>query len=482
MEVPTLQRWASLSPVSVKETNPRRRKQLVKQLLKKGDKLGNAVNTVVISSKNDQIANYNVKTVERLRNESVEEFSNRITHEVNIVQSFDHEYIQKIYEALIGVHHAYIIAEHAEPADLDLRDEKDLWCTFKKLVTAVGLLHDNGFAHIAIMPENILWGKNGHLKLSGFEKATEVAGFGKEQLLIKSEKIAKGVPKRLLPPEIMQASAFLDAKPVDVYLLGTWLLDLVYKTTDWVWREKIQEFNAGKGKSALDPFEWCADDEFRTILERMVAGDPDKRPLISEILETSFMKKIEVCSESDKSLKHWHGLPIEYANESPDLRQLLMMKQTKLYKQRSSGLTLAEKEDVRLYDEEGKPEPNVTETDQERVRQSLQIPSIVPDSTKPVSVTSLEATENKLSIVGTISCKVPAKMVKIRHSFDNWKHVEEDIVAVLIRRSNEDDMYAFEIDISDVDFDELEFAVVLVGDESEIWDNNGGANYKIEVY
>ncbi|KAJ1551690.1 hypothetical protein HK096_004361, partial [Nowakowskiella sp. JEL0078] len=465
--------WRQLSPFSHIESPTRRRKRILKSLLKTSP-----IPETFDGSNNPQITLYatphnpafNVKLHQIRKGETKHEFHSRTNHELSVVQSLTpHPNIQPIYECITGIHTAYLIMGTAgNPSGEKFRDERDVWCTFKKLVAVVQHIHVHGWVHLHIDARSLWWrADSGDLILTDFTHTTRVVGTSNEIFLLKADRIKRIVDSRLQPPEVADAVDFCDPRFVDVYMIGAWLLDVVYGEPGWTWRDKIQEFNAGKGKSVdLDPFEWCIDDGFRTLLERMMAADPDKRPLLAEVLENEFVKRIEM---------HWHGM-VHHEGTAADFYHQFMSQRTKLQKRGSSGITLAENKDISMIQNH----LDVSDTDSlssEPTRPPVLLPALTADtsSKKQLTVTTLKISDDGCAIVGIITASVPSKIIKVRHTFNNWESVERDIIAERISGN----LFKFSIGFGGRDSDGLEFAVLLQSsiDGSEIWDNNSGLNY-----
>ncbi|KAI8800203.1 hypothetical protein BJ742DRAFT_874785 [Cladochytrium replicatum] len=451
------------------------------------------------------------------------DFKRRVNEEIRLSRRF--ATIEPIlflptYEAVFGRRHAYLIlpAEIKTQSSISFVDERDLWCTFKKLVQAVAVMHSQGYAHRDLLSDQaVIWSKGGSFKLGALGSAMfvetggvsfPVKGFSAgaiqrahaARLQQSSNKRSKtavhdttslftpaGILKsdnQYLPPEI---DDFYDAKAADVYLLGLWLLKSVYGPaipSSYVFRDRLVDLSRSKQKDAVsdveehsggengrsmfdqrgfDPLGWCTEADMKALLVRMLSRDPENRPTVHEILNNEFVKRVVTCDQDgseDKYQQHWHGIR---QHEDPMHLHTLAKHRSAILEAMSSGFTLTNGESPAHH------KPSSVPTSRPRSGLS-HIPGIVTNfalqsqSTSQGSLRSLD--------IATTHDGVPFLYGRLSESFrgfvrctrDGWETFV-DIPAVSAR---------FEIDVRDADM--IEFAVC---DEYGRWDNNGGQNYRV---
>ncbi|KAI8807943.1 hypothetical protein BJ742DRAFT_853870 [Cladochytrium replicatum] len=453
------------------------------------------------------------------------DFKRRVNEEIRLSRRFsaiEPSLFLPTYDAVFGRRHAYLIlpAEIKTQPSISFVDERDLWCTFKKLVQAVAVLHSQGYAHRDLLSEQaVIWSKGGSFKLGALGSAIfvetggvsfPVNGFPSGAIQrAQTAKFQQSTAKRskttvrdttslftpagilksdnqYLPPEIVD---FYDAKAADVYLLGLWLLKSVFGPaipSDYVFRDRLVDLSRSKQKDAVsddvdgppsgeesgrsmfdhrgfDPLGWCTDADMKALLVRMVSRDPENRPTVHEILNSEFVKRAVVCDQDgseDKYQQHWHGIR---QHEDPMHLHTLAKHRSAILEAMSSGFTLTNV-DVPSHShtvQPSRPTSRFSRVPGIATNFALQSQST---STSPVRSLDIALTHDGVPFLyGRLSESFRGFM---RCTRDGWKTFV-DIPAVSAR---------FEVDVRDADM--IEFALC---DAYGRWDNNAGQNYRVAI-
>ena len=108
------------------------------------------------------------------KNESPEEYEQKVKSEFSIANSLEHPNIVKTYRLCSRNgrwNHVMEYCAHGELFSLIQRDyltDADKLCLFKQVVRGVAYLHENGIAHRDIKLENLLLTEEGHVKITDF--------------------------------------------------------------------------------------------------------------------------------------------------------------------------------------------------------------------------------------------------------------------------------------------------------------------------
>lgn len=225
------------------------------------------------------------------------------------------------------------------------RDERN--CLFKQMLLGVNYLHSCGIAHRDIKPENLLITSQGCLKITDFGVADIFIPLDEDQSSkliewnkILNIKLSTGIngSEPYISPEVFEAKR--QNTGYDARLLDTWSCAIVYinmalngrlfckadkdetdyerfkkeVTAYWEQEKAMQDFvnsdsltNGDKRTQYLNekdkPLFFFNEfgDAGKKLIARMLADDARKRPLISSLLTTGFVKRIGMCIGPDPS-------------------------------------------------------------------------------------------------------------------------------------------------------------------------------------
>ena len=171
-----------------------------------------------LNNKTNEYVAIKVISVEFMNN-----FSERLTDELNIIKKLDNENILKFKEIYKSKNNIYIISEICDYSlskiILDHLSEKEIYDIFKQIINGMKYLYSKNILHRDIKPDNILI-KNGIIKIADFGFAKEA---DKKNTLMET---LCGSPLYMSPELIMNKS--YDFKS-DIWSLGIVLYQLMYK-------------------------------------------------------------------------------------------------------------------------------------------------------------------------------------------------------------------------------------------------------------
>ena len=198
----------------------------------------------------------------------------------------------------------YLILEYAEKGDLcryinGLRPLKEIHgkILFKKILTAVQQLHNNGVYHRDLKTKNILLDNKYNPMICDFGFSTNIKSNLKDEL----------GTAHSAAPEIYKH--FYDGERVDIFALGVILFNLV--TGQYAFEEASPKDNNYRlimikmhkqfWKKVSKIINTDISDEFKELYVKMIAFRPLGRPTIEEILKDEWMK--EINEKSDKEIE-----------------------------------------------------------------------------------------------------------------------------------------------------------------------------------
>ena len=159
----------------------------------------------------------------------VAEQKNILKQEAKAGQSFDHPNILKYHEVVVNKVHAYFTMDLFRAPNLKQQIYSDLngvQLRLKRLVELISLamehMHERGWLHKDIKPENILVNKASEVRLIDFSLAARIAGaFGK---LFGGKQAIQGTRTYMAPEQILGKQA---VPQTDMYSLGITVFEML---------------------------------------------------------------------------------------------------------------------------------------------------------------------------------------------------------------------------------------------------------------
>ena len=241
----------------------------------------------------------------------------RLKTEINLLRATDHPNIIKLYETFEDKQYIYLIMEECNGGELfqrlalnaknnKLYTEKDAAKLMKQILGAVNYLHHHGICHRDLKPENILLSSmsdNFQLKL---------IDFGLSKVLKTMNGTMKGEVGTVyyMAPEVLKGKYNIKC---DVWSCGVILYIMLcgnppfYSKDEKTLKEKICNFEYDFNHPAFNKVSEDAKDLIRSIFV-----DSKRRPNISDILNTSWVKENAPNAGSDYLNIDWQKI-IKYS-------------------------------------------------------------------------------------------------------------------------------------------------------------------------
>lgn len=152
------------------------------------------------------------------------ELKNELKNEANIAKELEHPNIIRLMEVSIGRDNCYFIMEHFRGGNLKnmiRNDHFTVQARAKKIMETCAqtfaYIHDKGWVHKDIKPDNILVTKAGDVRIIDFSLASKPTGFLSKMLTRKANVVIQGT-RTYLAPELIQRMPLTIA--ADIYSLG----------------------------------------------------------------------------------------------------------------------------------------------------------------------------------------------------------------------------------------------------------------------
>lgn len=202
-----------------------------------------------------------------------------ISKEISVLKRVHHKNIIEFKEVLTTGDLIYIVMELCNSGDLlgwiiDGRFEdniEELKRVFSEICDAVSYLHKNGIAHGDLKPENIIIGRNDHIKLIDF-------GYSHTEVLAGDQE--KSGTLYYAAPEMFKKGTF-NTQMADIWALG--ILMFAMETALFPYNEEmniVEQILTGDilYVEGMNP-------EIRTFVNRLVRVNPNDRPDIDQVIE-----------------------------------------------------------------------------------------------------------------------------------------------------------------------------------------------------
>lgn len=211
---------------------------------------------------------------------------NSLKHEFTVAGKFDHPLVIHVYEfdSFRGV--AYLVLEFAISRNMKMAiregvEELAYWTPkiIEEGARSLGYMHEQGWVHCDVKPDNFLLDTEGNVKLIDFSIAQKKkSGLGK--LFGGGSKVkgnVQGTRSYMSPEQIRGAT--LDDR-ADIYSYGCTIFELIsgklpYTATS---PDHLLDKHLRSGIPSLQAANDNVTPEFSALVERMMAKDPKQRP------------------------------------------------------------------------------------------------------------------------------------------------------------------------------------------------------------
>ncbi len=184
--------------------------------------LGYGARSTIYAVKDGQGASFALKRVTRRSGEDAR-FLTQAIHEHEIASHFDHPNLRRTHKIIrqrkmFRVSEVLVLMELVEGYSLEQHQPKDLGelCgVMKQVASALGAMHEQGYVHADIKPNNIMVTRDGSVKLIDFGQSCR-AGIAKERI--------QGTPDYIAPEQVKRRPL---SPATDAFNLGAtlyWLL------------------------------------------------------------------------------------------------------------------------------------------------------------------------------------------------------------------------------------------------------------------
>src|SRR4051812_39551753 len=154
-----------------------------------------------------------------------------LKHEATVGKKFDHPNIIRILDLKITKKHGYFLMEYFRAPNLKSMLRSDLTgarVRVKKLMEcvtqALAHMHEKGYVHRDVKPDNILINKGSEVRLIDFSLAAPPKALLGQLMHMKSRTVIPGT-RTYLAPELIQRAPLSTAS--DVYSLGVTLYEVL---------------------------------------------------------------------------------------------------------------------------------------------------------------------------------------------------------------------------------------------------------------
>jgi len=171
-----------------------------------------------------------------------EKIQTRIVTERNVMALHTHQFVVQMHYAFQDSEKVYMVMDYCEGGDLNfhLRRKNVPTVAAKfivaQVVLALGHLHEHGFIYRDLKPENVLFCKDGYVKLADFGLAKE----GVFSATSGAKSLCGSFP--YLSPEILMVFQGLEefeyGYATDYWSLGILLFEILFGVTPWYGKER----------------------------------------------------------------------------------------------------------------------------------------------------------------------------------------------------------------------------------------------------
>lgn len=211
------------------------------------------------------------------------ELKNELKNEANIAKELEHPNIIRLMEVSIGRDNCYFIMEHFRGGNLKnmiRNDHFTVQARAKKIMETCAqtfaFIHDKGWVHKDIKPDNILVTKSGDVRIIDFSLAAKPAGFLGKMLTRKASVVIQGTRTYLAPELIQRMPLTVSA---DIYSLGICFYELLVGRPPFIMSNPNDLLMAHVREQADKPSSYNVNltPELDQFIFKMIAKKPKER-------------------------------------------------------------------------------------------------------------------------------------------------------------------------------------------------------------
>jgi serine/threonine-protein kinase len=153
-----------------------------------------------------------------------------LKHEAKLTERFDHPNLVRFEKLVMNKRRGYMVMEYFRAPNLKMQLQTDavslqvrIARLVEQLCQVLGYLHELGWVHRDIKPDNILFNKASELRLIDFSLTTRAAG-AMSKIIGGKERVIQGTRTYISPETILKAPA---APAADIYSLGVTLFEIL---------------------------------------------------------------------------------------------------------------------------------------------------------------------------------------------------------------------------------------------------------------
>lgn len=229
-----------------------------------------------------------------------------LKHEAKVAKAFDHPSIIKVHKISVTKKHAYVLMDYFRAPNVKTQILTDMVglhsrfrLVFESLCLALGYMHEKGWVHKDIKPENILANKVGEMRLIDFSLSVRAAG-GLGKLFGARTKAVQGTKTYIAPETLLKKAPTIQT---DMYSLGITVFEMLTGNPPFrgmspgdLLRMHVQEKapDVSFSNKNVTP-------EMDRLVARLLAKKPANRPKNMEEIYSEF-RALKVFKEDPKDL------------------------------------------------------------------------------------------------------------------------------------------------------------------------------------
>ena len=205
-----------------------------------------------------------------------------LKHEFNVAKTFDHPNIVKYHELSVTKQHGYFVMDLFPAPSLKTQvfnDIRGLHMRLKRLVelvaSALEHIHERGYLHRDIKPDNILMNKSAEVRVIDFSLASKAAG-ALSKMLHRKQSTVQGTRTYMAPEQIMGKPLTIQT---DIYNFGITLFELLTGEPPFKGStpKDLLLRHISEPVPAASDFNSNVTPQMDAILQRMLAKKPEQR-------------------------------------------------------------------------------------------------------------------------------------------------------------------------------------------------------------